>query len=671
MNRSSSALLPPFARAMRRFRTQHAVLLAVTALVVVTVALAALALHDRPGGRHGRIFADRLGKRDAGGNTAVADFLARLDAGLTPLTNKSREATWNYDTNLTNANLAKSTKAGLELNAAMQGFYNESKQLNTSGASPAQRRQLDRLQAGFSAMLSDPAEQAELANLIGKMKGIYSSATYKGLPLEPDLTELLATSRDYAELADAYMGWRNATGPRMRGDYPRYMALSNKAAQQGGYRDLSEQWLSRYDMPADAMEALVETLWAQVLPLYRELHCHVRGRLAGFYGAQYFSDDDNLIPAHLLGDMWSQWWSNIADLVAPFPDAPAAVNLTAALRAQGYSAERMHRLSDDFFVDLGLERLPATFWNRSMLTKPTDGRDVVCNAAARSIDMDRDVRIKMCTDVTGEDFATVHHEQGHLQYNLAYRAQPYLFREGAADFFHEAVGDTVALSVLVPKHLAEIGLADGGGGGGGNGTSDAVREQQSLNALMNTALDKIAFLPFGYLVDRWRWLVARGTITPANYTAAWWDLVQTVQGMKPPVPRDSASSADAEGAFDPGAKYHVAAGVPYLRYMLSTILEFQFHRALCRAAGYAGPLHECTVAGSKAAGAQFRAMLALGASKPWPDALAAATGGAERDLDVAALVEYFRPLLDWLKAQNAGKSCAWTPGSEELARSRL
>ncbi|KAI9183858.1 hypothetical protein H9P43_002910 [Blastocladiella emersonii ATCC 22665] len=604
--------------------------------------------HHRGGGRHHGHHGD-----GEGGDPAVADFLARLDAKLTALTTKSSEASWNYETNLTEFNLAKSTKAGLELNAAMLALYQESKDLDASRASPTQRRQLDRLNAGFSTVLADPAEQAELANLIGKMQGIYGSATYNGHPLEPDLTEILASSRDYDELADAYMGWRKVTGPGMRDAFTRYIELSNKAAQQGGYRDMADQWLGGYEMPAPEMQDLVEDLWDQVLPLYQEVHCHVRTKLKTVYGDQHFGDD-NLIPAHLLGNMWGQQWGNIADLVLPHPAVPDA-DLTAALKRQNYTVRRMHQLSDDFYASLGLEKLPATFWDRSMLTKPTDC-DAVCHASAWDIDTDRDVRIKMCTDITAEDLQTVHHEQGHLQYDLAYRKQPYLFREGAADFFHEAIGDTIALSVMVPKHLAEIGLVD---------ETDPSPER-ALNALMRMALEKLAFLPFGYLVDRWRWLVARGDIQPAEYTRTWWDLVQSIQGMKPPVPRDTA---DADGAFDAGAKFHVAGGVPYLRYFLSHIVEFQFHRGLCRAAGHTGPLHECSISGSAEAGAQFRAMLELGASKPWPEALAAATGGEEFELDASAILQYFQPLIDWLREQNDGKKCAWAPGNEGLARS--
>ncbi|KAJ3362280.1 hypothetical protein GGF32_006312 [Allomyces javanicus] len=588
----------------------------------------------------------------SGGNSQVATFLAELETSLTEKAVAANEFGFAYESNITDANLKASTEASLALSAATLQFVQRAKQLDTRHASKTQRRQLDLLNLD-DPVLSNPAEQEELKTIIGRMSGIYGSATVNGLALEPDLTEKLATVRDYDELAKYFMGWRDATGPKMRNDYTRFMQLANKAARENGFPGgLAEQWLAGYDMPVREMEELVEDLWDQVLPLYQQLHCHVRRQLQKQYGASKFPKDSPLIPAHLLGNMWAQAWGNIANLVVPFPDLPN-VDVTPALKQQGYDAIKMHKLSESFYKGLGFDPLPATFWTKSMLTKPKD-RDAICHASAWDIDpRNNDLRIKMCTVPTHDELRTVHHEQGHLYYDHAYRKQPYLFRTGAADFFHEAIGDTIALAVVVPKHLRDIGLLPPA-----KGDQDKDTEaKQALNFQMHMALDKIAFLPFGLLVDKWRWDVSRGLITPDNYTSAWWEYVKKYQGLVPPVPR--GAEADAAGAFDAGAKFHVASNTPYLRYFGAHILQFQLYDTLCAIAGHEGPLHECTFAGSKKAGDAFQRMLALGRSRTWQDALGELTNGKVRELDPSSMMRYFAPLIEWLRVQNEGQTCAW------------
>ena len=365
-----------------------------------------------------------------------------------------------------------------------------------------------------------------------------------------------------------------------------------------------------------------------------QLHAYVRARLAQRYPTLVSAN--GMIPAHLLGNIWAQEWGNIYDLVAPAAAAPS-VDMTALLRAHGVDERGMVRYGERFYTSLGFDSLPATFWERSQFTKPRD-RDVVCHASAWDIDSKNDVRIKTCLQVTGEDFVTVHHELGHNFYQRAYQQQPYFFQGGANDGFHEAIGDAIALSVT-PDYLRRIGLLD------------SVPSAASDTAmLLRIALDKIAFLPFALALDRWRWGVFSGEITPAHYNAAWWDLKHRYQGVVEPTAR-------TEQDFDPGAKYHVAANVPYVRYFLARVLQFQFHRSWCRAAGWTGPLYRCSVYGNKAAGQQLARMLAAGQSRPWQDILADATG--ERQLDATAIVDYFEPLVAWLARQNQGKAVGW------------
>ena len=422
----------------------------------------------------------------------------------------------------------------------------------------------------------------------------------------------------------------------MRRDYARFVELANEGARELGYRDLGAMWRSGYDMEPDAFAAEATRLWGQVQPLYRALHCYVRERLARKYGADKVPAGKP-IPAQLLGNLWAQQWGKVYDLLEPYPGA-SDLDTDGALLAQHYDPVRMVKNAEQFYGSLGFPPLPASFWERSMLTRPRD-RDVVCYASAWTLDFKEDVRLKMCTQPNFEDLQTIYHELGHVYYYLMYKDQPFLFQGSAHDGFHEAIGDTVTLS-MTPAYLESVGLVKG-----------TTRSREAMiNQQLKQALDKIAFLPFGKLIDEWRWRVFSGEITPASYNAAWWELRRKYQGVSAPLPRSEAD-------FDPGAKYHVPGNTPYTRYFLSFIIQFQFQKALCAAAGFKGPLHECSIYGSREAGRRYMAMLAAGASRPWPDTLEKLTG--TRTMDAAAITEYFAPLSAWLSEQNQGRSCGW------------
>ena len=395
-------------------------------------------------------------------------------------------------------------------------------------------------------------------------------------------------------------------------------------------------------MSPEQFSADLERVWQEVAPLYEELHTYVRKKLIQKYGA-VAQRKDGMIPADLLGNMWAQEWGNIYDIVAP-PSAPPSYDVGQILTQRKATAKQVVQYGEGFFNSLGLGMLPATFWERSMLTRPAD-RDVVCHASAWHIDLDKDVRLKVCLHDTSDDFTTVHHELGHIYYYLAYRHQPFLFRSGANDGFHEAIGDAIALSIT-PEYLKKVGLIE-----------RIPPPQADLPLLLRTAMDKIAFLPFGLMIDKWRWEVFSGQVKPADYNKAWWRLREQYQGVAPPVDRSEAD-------FDPGAKYHIPSNTPYARYFLARIYQFQFYRAMCRAAGYTGPLNRCSVYGSKAAGDKLEAMLALGQSKPWQEAMKAMTG--QDRIDASAMIEYFQPLLTWLKEQNRGEKTGWTVAADPM-----
>ncbi len=487
---------------------------------------------------------------------------------------------------------------------------------------------------------SAPEKRQELAKIATELQSLYGKGQHCS---KPDrcrdlgaLEEIIDNKRDYAELLDAWVGWRTISVP-MRPMYTRFVELANEGAREIGYADLGELWRSGYDMDPAAFEQEMERLWQQVAPLYEQLHCHVRARLSKKYGKKKVPPD-GLIPAHLLGNMWAQEWGNLYPLMEPYAGQPS-LDVTKALQDKGYDPVKMVKLAEGFFVSLGLDPLPPTFWERSMFTKPAD-RQVVCHASAWDPSYADDLRIKMCIRVDMQDLITIHHELGHNYYFHYYHQLPVLFQNGAHDGFHEGIGDTLALSVT-PAYLKQIGLLD----------EVSEDEKAVINKQMQDALDKIAFLPFGLLVDRWRWGVFSGEIGPDRYNAAWWELRRKYQGIDAPVARTEAD-------FDPGAKYHIPANTPYSRYFLARILQFQFHKALCQAAGHTGPLHTCSIYGSKEAGERLRAMLAMGASKPWPDALEAIAG--TREMDAGPMIEYFAPLMGWLEKENAGRKCGWS-----------
>ena len=500
------------------------------------------------------------------------------------------------------------------------------------------RRKLERLKLALSLPApNNPEETAELAGIAAELRSMYGSGEYcedgDCYDVE-DVGRVFTDSTNADELLGAWLGWRTISPP-MRETFERYVELGNKGAQELGFADLGAMWRDKYDMPPDDFAAELDRLWDQVRPLYDALHCHVRARLADHYGSDVVPADEP-IPAHLLGNIWAQTWSNTYDLVGP-EDSERSYDLTELLQEKGVDELEMVRYADRFFTSLGFEAMPETFWERSLFVKPED-RTVVCHASAWNLDWQEDLRIKMCIDVDAEDFSTIHHELGHNIYQRAYNELALLYQDSANDGFHEAVGDTISLSVT-PGYLVDVGLLGA-----------EPSEDEDLGYLLNLALDKVAFLPFGLLIDQWRWKVFSGEFTPEDYNASWWKLREKYQGIQPPVQRSEAN-------FDPGAKYHVPANVPYTRYFLAHILQFQFHRSLCETAGFEGPLHRCSVYGSQEAGKKLGDMLSMGASRPWPEALEALTG--QRDMDATAILDYFAPLAKWLEEQNEGRQCGW------------
>jgi peptidyl-dipeptidase A len=566
-------------------------------------------------------------------------FIDNAEQRLLVLNVDSARADWIRDTYITVDTEALSAKVDQRAIGAQVEYAKQATRFDHSAMDAVTARKIKLLKTGLTiATPADPKESEELTRIVADLEGTYGKGKY--CPSGPqsckdieDLGGIMSESRDPKQLRDAWSGWHAIARP-MRKDFVRYVELANKGAQQLGFKDNGAMWRSKYDMPPDDFAKELDRLWEQVKPLYTSLHAYVRSRLREKYGD--IVPANGPIPAYLLGNMWAQDWSNIYPLVAP-PHADPGYDLTALLKKRNTDWKQMVKYGENFFISLGFAPLPQTFWERSMFVKPRD-RDVVCHASAWNIDQVDDLRLKVCLQTTAEDFLTVHHELGHNFYQRAYNQQPPLFRDSANDGFHEAVGDTIALSIT-PDYLVKIGLLD-----------KAPDPSKDLGLLMRKALEKIAFLPFGLVIDQWRWKVFSGEIPPEKYNETWWRLREKYQGVAPPPGR-------TEEDFDPGAKYHVAANVPYMRYFLADILQFQFHRALSQTAGCTEPLNRCSIFENKAAGQRLNSMLEMGASRPWQEALEKIAG--TRQMDATAIRDYFAPLQKWLDEQNQGKPAGW------------
>jgi peptidyl-dipeptidase A len=525
------------------------------------------------------------------------------------------------------------------------------------GLSYDTKRKLDFLRNGLTLPApSTDGAAAELNVIATRLNSSYGKGkgTLKGVETNgSDIEAAMGTNRNPAELAEMWTSWHTNVGKPMKADYARMVEIANQGARELGYADTGAMWRSGYDMDPDAFAALTDKMWSEVKPLYDALHCYTRSKLNAKYG-DAVQKATGPIRADLLGNMWAQEWGDIYDIVAPAGAGDIGYEIGDLLKAKGFvetdpketdPAKRgkwekeIFKIGEGFFSSLGFEALPKTFWERTQFIKPLD-RDVICHASAWNLDSKDDLRVKMCTKINTGDFVTVHHELGHNYYQRAYKAKSVMYQNGANDGFHEAIGDTVALSIT-PQYLVQIGLL---------GADKVPSADKDIGLLLRQAMDKVAFLPFGLLVDKWRWQVFSGKLAPATYNKGWTDLRLQYQGITPPSARD-------ESNFDPGAKYHIPGNTPYTRYFLARLLQFQFYEAACKQAGWKGPLHRCSFYGNKEVGKRFNAMLEMGASKPWPDALQAFTGS--REMSGKAMVAYFKPLMTWLRKQNAGKQCGW------------
>ena len=526
---------------------------------------------------------------------SAKEFLEKTEQEIVDINLRYAKTEWINSNFITEDTDWLTAQIGAEYGELSTRLANEAKQFNGLDLPADMLRKLDGLKRGSNFPAPDkPGAAKELATIMTGLNSAYGKGkfTYKGKEMSlGELSDIIASSRDPEELQAVWEGWREIAPP-MKKDYARMVSIVNEGSAELGYADTGVLWKAGYDMPADDFTKEADRMWTQVKPLYDELHCHVRAKLNENYGDAVVPLDQP-IRADLLGNMWGQSWGNLYDLVEPVQNVKT-IDETALLKDAGYDAIKMVKAGENFFTSLGFDPLPETFWERSLFVKPAD-REVVCHASAWDLDDKDDIRIKMCIKINGEDFKTVHHELGHNFYQRAYKNQPVYYKTGANDGFHEAIGDMIGLSIT-PEYMVKIGLLD---------ADQVPGDDADLNLLMQQALEKVAFLPFGIMIDKWRWNVFNGEYSPSEYNAGWWELREEYQGLRAPGERPT-------NAFDPGAKYHIPGNTPYMRYFLAHILQFQFHKAACDIAGNEGPLHRCSIYGNKEVGARFDAMMENG-----------------------------------------------------------
>jgi peptidyl-dipeptidase A len=605
---------------------------------------------------------------------SASEFVARVNKTAKEVTPEITSAAWLGATYI-NADSQRVEAAANERYLALNNaFIEQAKTYSAEGLDADTARALHLMKVGASLPAPrDPAKLKELTEITSRLGATYGAGKWcvdgKDCKDIGQVSEILADTEgsSYDEMKAAWEGWHDIAVP-MRKDYQRFVELTNEGAKEMGFANTGEVWRAGYDMPAADFQTEADRLWGQVQPLYEQLQCYTREKLVEKYGEQ--GSVDGMIPAHLTGNLWQQDWGNLWPLLQPY-EGVGSLDVTGALKKQRDAiqaelvskaggmrnltasqqveierqadlemATRMTKLAESFYTGLGMPALPESFYTDSMLVQPRD-RDVVCHASAWPMNTEGEVRMKMCIKPNEEELTTIYHELGHIYYYLAYKQHPPMFQNGAHDGFHEAIGDTIVLS-MTPDYLASIGLVD----------KPAVSEEAVINSQMRMALAKVSFLPFGLMIDRWRWGVFDGSIAPDQYNQAWWDLKAKYQGVAPVSPR-------GEEFFDAGAKYHVPGNTPYTRYFLSHVLQFQFYKSLCDAAGHEGPLYTCNFANNPEAGKRYWAMMERGASQPWQQTLKELTGGEQ--MDGSAVLEYFAPLQEWLVKQNEGKSCGWEP----------
>ena len=515
---------------------------------------------------------------------------------------------------------------------------------NNLETSDSNRRKLELLKSSF--VMPPPLDEnlaSELSSISTKLEAMYGSGEYcynDGSCFDLEAFEqIIDSSRNPDELLMAWNGWHEVGKP-MKSMYMRMVEIGNKGSRDLGYSGLDDLWFSKYDMPADKFLEVTDSVWEEVKPLYEALHCHVRSQLNEYYGDEIVPPEGPL-PVHLTGNMWGQSWSNIYDLVYPQASQTKSVDVTKIIKDRNINEIEMVEYAEDFFLSMGFEPLPDTFWERSLFTKPQD-RSVVCHASAWNLDsVNNDLRIKMCIEKNEEDFITIHHELGHIFYYQAYNHLPTLFQGGANDGFHEAFGDLLTLSIT-PDYLKKIGFI--------NDDEANLAKNDSIGLLMKQALEGVVVIPWALMLDKWRAGVFTGDIAENELNKAWWDMRESYQGIAPPDKR-------SEDYFDPGAKYHIPGNTPYTRYYLARIMQYQFHESLCNDMGFSGPLHECSIYGDKLAGEKIISTMAMGQSAPWQDAFEKLTGS--RNISGDSVMNYYKPLKEWLDIQNNDRSCGW------------
>jgi peptidyl-dipeptidase A len=564
----------------------------------------------------------------------VQRWLDQYSATYQKLYTASSEAQWISNTHIVDGDKtnAERTEAADGALAAFTGSVENIQKLqeflkHKDELAPLQIRQLESalFKAGGNPMVAADVVKARIAAETAQTEKLYGFAfTMDGKPLTPnDIDDGLKNEKDLAKRRKIWEASKEV-GKALRPGLVELRDLRNKSVQPLGYHDFFSYMASEYGMTTAELAATIDQINRDLRPLFRELHTWTRYELARRYGQPV----PDLIPADWLPNRWGQDWSMLVDV--PGFDLDAQIKTKPA----AWCVEQAER----FYVSLGFQKLPQSFWEKSSLypVAADAGFKKNTHASAWHIDLDHDVRSLMSIEPDTEWYETTHHELGHIYYYLSYSRPevPLLLRDGANRAYHEAIGSMMGLAAQQPRFVHAIGFESSG------------PKPDPTQLLLKEALNYAVFIPWSagtmFMFEKELYY---DDLAPEQWNKRWWELTAKYQGIAPPTPR-------GEEFCDAATKTHINDDpAAYYDYALSFVLLFQIHDHIAREILHEDP-HDTSYFGRKEVGAFLKSILEPGASVDWKALLVEKTGSP---LSAKPMLRYFEPLMGWLKEQNQGR----------------
>lgn len=562
-------------------------------------------------------------------------FLDKYNNEYRTLYTAASEGQWKVNTHIVEGdtmnayNSAKAEEAMAKFTGSLENINKATEFLkHEKNLSDLQVRQLKKV---LYLAAANPESESEKVNELIKAGTSQTEALYgykfmmNGQEVTPNDIDSMLT--DVMDTNSRRMAWEASkeVGKSLKPGLIKLRDLRNEVVQGLGYPDYFNFQVSDYGMTTDEMMALLKQFNKELHPLYRELHTYMRYELAKKYKAK---DVPDFLPAHWLSNRWGQDWSEMVSV--------EGLNLDSALKLK--DAEWVAKQGEKFYVSMGFPELPKSFWdNSSLYPVPKDaGYKKNTHASAWHMDLDKSVQTLMSITANASWYETVHHEYGHIYYYLAYSNPqvPYLLREGANRAYHEALGSMFGLAAMQKPFAAGLGLVDP------NSSMDDMKQ------LLKDALNYVVFIPWstGTMSVFENELYSKN-LPSDQWNKRWWEIVKQYQGIVPPTER-------GEDFCDPATKTHINDdAAQYYDYALSYILLFQLHDHISKNI-LKQDVHATNYFGNKEIGKFILEIMEPGSSVDWRKLLKDKTG---EDLSAKAMLEYFQPLMEWLKKENEGR----------------